>query len=108
MFLPCPRVDDGGPIVTTWLRDALASAAMRIAGVRLRPSYARLLAQVVGDAGFPGTAAKIGEAIQLQVVDPPLTLADHEAILAALDAHCPPGLYRLQQELREDHLRRGP
>jgi hypothetical protein len=38
----------------------------------------------------------------------PLTVADHEAVLSALQGDCPAGLYRLRTELDKDHrLRRG-
>ena len=38
----------------------------------------------------------------------PLTVADHEAVLSALQGDCPAGLYRLRTELYKDHrLRRG-
>lgn len=79
---------------------------MRIAGVRVDPKYVRLLAEIVADAGYDRTAAALTEAIGLQVSEPPLTVADHEAILAALGKHCPGGLNRLRTELHEDHLRR--
>ena len=76
---------------------------MRIAGVRLGAPVARLLSDVLERDGHPDTAAKIADAIRLQVtVEAPLTTADYEAILEVLNRNCPPTLYRLHRELLED------
>ena len=83
---------------------------MRIVGVRISAPFARLLVERLEDAGFDGTARKIAQAIEVQVAtEAPLTVADHEAILVALEGHCPAGLYRLRGELLEEQRRlRGP
>jgi hypothetical protein len=79
---------------------------MRIAGLRLSAPIARLLAQILDEAGFVATAGKITQAIELRVAtEAPLTIADHEAILAALGDRCPPELYRLRRELLEEQRR---
>ena len=76
---------------------------MRVAGVRLRAPVARLLSEVLAAEGFPGTAARIGEAIERQVtVEAPLTPADYAAILEALNRNCPSTLYPLHRVLLED------
>jgi hypothetical protein len=75
---------------------------MRIAGVRLEPSVARLLAETLEGAGFGDTAAKIVAAIGVVSVEAPLARADYEAILDVLDRNCPPTLYRLHRELLHD------
>ena len=82
---------------------------MRIAGVPISPQYARLLVGIVERAGFDDTAGKLAQAVDLQVTtEAPLTIDDHETVLAALRAECPSGLYRLRTELDKDHrLRRG-
>jgi hypothetical protein len=83
---------------------------MRIAGARIGAPSARLLVEIVEDAGFGSTASKIANAIELRVTtEAPLTAADHEAILLALGSHCPTGLARLRRELLEEQrrLRRG-
>jgi len=80
---------------------------MRIAGLRVSAPMARLLQEILEQAGFADTAARIAEAIDLQVAtEAPLTLADHEAILLALGSRCPPELARLRRELLEDERRR--
>ena len=79
---------------------------MRIAGLRLGAAPARLLAGIVRDAGFDETAAKLEQAIELQVAtEAPLTWADHEAILVALGDNCPSSLARLRRELLEEQRR---
>ena len=80
--------------------------AMRIAGVRVAPPAVRLLAQILDDAGYEETARTLAEAIALAVVEPALTLADHEAILTALDDGCPTSLAKLRRELLDDQARR--
>jgi hypothetical protein len=50
---------------------------MRIAGVRVSPPSALLLAQILEDAGYAETAATLREGIKLQVLEPALTLEDH-------------------------------
>jgi hypothetical protein len=56
--------------------------------------------------GYPDTAGRIAQAIELQVtVEAPLTMADHEAILEVLARDCPPTMYRLRQELLEEQRR---
>jgi DNA-binding FadR family transcriptional regulator len=72
---------------------------MRIAGVRVSVPAARLLSEIVADAGFPGTARTLADAIEMQALEPSLTIEDHEAMLAALAANCPTGLARLRREL---------
>jgi hypothetical protein len=81
---------------------------VRIAGVRIDPEYARLLQGIVERAGFHGTAARLAQAIEQRVTtEAPLTIEDHEAILIALEPHCPAGLNRLRTELAKDQrLRR--
>jgi hypothetical protein len=66
----------------------------------------RLLAQIVGDAGYADTASTLNTAIGLQAVEAPLTIDDHEAILTALGTFCPSGLANLRRELLEDHMQR--
>jgi hypothetical protein len=79
---------------------------MRIAGLRIGAPIARLLVQILEEAGFVDTAGKISQAIELQVTsEAPLTLADHEAILIALGDRCPPELARLRRELLEEQRR---
>jgi hypothetical protein len=82
---------------------------VRIAGVPISPQYARLLVDVLAREGFDDTAAKLAQAVDLQVTtEAPLTVADHEAVLSALQGDCPTGLYRLRTELDKDHrLRHG-
>ncbi len=79
---------------------------MRIAGVRVGPPSVRLLAEMLEDGGYGETATKLTEAIRLQVVEPPLTLADYDAILIALGDNCPTGLAKLRRELLEYDRRR--
>jgi hypothetical protein len=83
---------------------------VRIAGIRISPEHARLLVQIVEGGGFDGTAARLAQAVEMRVTtEAPLTIADHEAILAALQGDCPAGLYRLRTVLDKDNrLRRGP
>ena len=79
---------------------------MRIVGLRLQPSVARLLAEILEGAGYVDTASKITAAIEQRITtEAPLTLADHEAIVQALEPDCPATLLRLRQELLEE-LRR--
>jgi hypothetical protein len=79
---------------------------MRIAGLRLGAPVARLLAEIVRDAGFADTAARLEQAIELRVtVEAPLTWADHEAILVALGDECPSSLSRLRRELLDEQRR---
>jgi hypothetical protein len=82
---------------------------VRIAGIRISPEYARLLVEILARNGFDGTAARLAQAIDLQVTtEAPLTAADYEAVRAALQGDCPAGLRRLQTELdRDQRLRRG-
>ena len=76
---------------------------MRIAGVRLQPPVARLLADILEGAGFGDTSAKITEAIRLKVtVEAPLTADDYRAVLDVLNRTCPPTLYRLHRKLLDD------
>jgi len=79
---------------------------MRIAGVRVGPSFVRLLAQMLEDAGYEATATKLTDGIRLQAFEPALTLEDHDAILAALGDSCPTGLARLRRELLDEQLLR--
>lgn len=79
---------------------------MRIAGVRVSPPSVRVLAQILEDAGYSQTAAVLEDGIRLQVLEPALTLEDHQAMLFALGDHCPTGLTRLRRELLEDDMRR--
>lgn len=84
---------------------------MRIAGLRVAAPAARLLVGILQDAGYRDTAARIDQAIELQVAtEAPLTLEDHEAILVALGESCPTSLARLRRELLEEQrrLRRRP
>jgi hypothetical protein len=79
---------------------------MRIAGLRIGAPVARLLPQILYEAGYADTAGKISQAIELQVTtEAPLTLEDHEAILVALGDRCPPELGRLRRELLEEQRR---
>ena len=76
---------------------------MRIAGNRLDAPVARLLSELLRAEGFPATADKVADAIQRQITtEAPLTLEDHEAILAALSRNCPATLYRLRERLLEE------
>ena len=76
---------------------------MRIAGVRLDPSVARLLSDVLRAAGFPETADRVVDAIDRRItVEAPLTLEDHQTILEVLSRDCPTTLYRLRQRLLEE------
>jgi hypothetical protein len=83
-------------------------AIVRIAGVRVGAPSVVLLVQIVEDAGFRDTAARLANAMEMKALEPALTIEDHEAILAALGKYCPTGLARLRRELLEDKLRRGP
>jgi hypothetical protein len=79
---------------------------MRIVGLRIGAPLARLLTQILEEGGFPDTAGKVAQAIELQVTtEAPLTAADHEAILVALGRRCPPELGRLRRELLEEQRR---
>jgi hypothetical protein len=76
---------------------------MRIAGARLDASVAHLLSEILRDGGFPSTADKVADAIKRQITtEAPLTLDDHEAILAVLSPQCPATLYRLRERLLEE------
>jgi hypothetical protein len=76
---------------------------MRIVGVRLDPSVARLLSEVLRGEGFPATADKVADAIERRItVEAPLTLEDHQAILEALSRNCPATLHRLRERLLEE------
>ncbi len=80
---------------------------MRIVGLRIAAPIARLLTQVLEEAGFADTAGKVSQAIELQVTtEAPLTAADHEVILVALGRRCPPELARLRRELLDEQRRR--
>jgi hypothetical protein len=82
---------------------------VRIVGLRIGAPLARLLAQILVEAGFADTAAKLSHAIELRVTtEAPLTAADHEAILIALGDRCPPELARLRRELLEEQRRMRP
>jgi len=60
---------------------------VQIVGVRLGAPVARLLSELLDSRGYPETAAKIADAIERQwTLEAPLTLADHEAIVAAFSA----------------------
>lgn len=75
---------------------------MRIAGVRLGAPVARLLSEILESEGYPETAARIAEAIDMQVtVEAPLTGPDYAAISDALGRNCPTTLYRLRTQLLE-------
>jgi hypothetical protein len=79
---------------------------MRIVGLRIGAPAARLLQGILEDGGYHATAARIAEAIELQVTtEAPLTADDHEAILLALADGCPPSLSRLRRELLEEQRR---
>ncbi len=79
---------------------------MRIVGLRIGAPLARLLAQILEEAGFLETAGKIAQAIELRVTtEAPLTIEDHDAILAALGDRCPPELARLRRGLLEEQRR---
>lgn len=79
------------------------SDGVRIVGIRLQPEVARLLAEILERNGFPETAGRVVQALELQVtVEAPLTAADYEAILEALGANCPPTLSRLRRQLLEN------
>ena len=75
---------------------------MRIAGARLDPAVARLLSEILRAEGSPATADKIEDGIERQLIEPPLTLDDHAAILQALSGNCPATLNRLRQRLLEE------
>jgi hypothetical protein len=80
---------------------------MRIAGLRIAAPAARMLLEILEDGGYAATAARIAEAIALQVTtEAPLTAGDHEAILLALGETCPSSLVRLRRELLEEQRRR--
>ena len=75
---------------------------MRIVGLRIDAPVARLLVGLLQDAGFDETAARIAQALELQVTtEAPLTMADYDAILVALGDSCPASLARLRRELLE-------
>jgi hypothetical protein len=73
---------------------------VRIAGVRLGAPVARLLSDILESEGYPETAGRIAEAIDMGVtVEAPLTAPDYAAIADALGRNCPATLYRLRTEL---------
>jgi hypothetical protein len=75
---------------------------VRIAGVRLGAPVARLLSEILESEGYPETAGRIAEAIDMQVtVEAPLTGPDYAAISDALGRNCPTTLYRLRTQLLE-------
>ena len=74
---------------------------MWIAGVRVSVPAARLLTQILDDAGYTATGRTIANAIAIQSSEPVLTVEDCEAMLAALGPSCPSGLARLRRELLE-------
>jgi len=76
---------------------------MRVAGVRLQPSVARLFSELLETQGFADTAARVAAAIERGItVEAPLTGADYGAIRKTLERTCPPTLYRLRRVLLED------
>jgi len=76
---------------------------VRIAGIRLQPQVARLLAEILVDHGYPETAARVEHAIEVQVtLEAPLTAGDYAAILEPLGENCPSTLSRLRRGLLED------
>jgi len=76
---------------------------MRIAGARIDVSVAHVLVEVLRTEGYPVTADRIVDALNGQITtEAPLTLADHQAILAALSRNCPTTLHRLRERLREE------
>jgi hypothetical protein len=86
--------------------ESISVTIVRIAGVRLGAPVARRLAETLAGKGYPVTAAKIADAIERQwTLEAPLTLEDHEAILAALADNCPSTLHRLRTELLEEQRR---
>ena len=79
---------------------------MRIAGVRLTAPVARLLSDILEGEGHTATAAKIRDAIERGItIEAPLTIADHDTILEALERDCPSTLYKLRRELLEERGR---
>ena len=79
---------------------------MRIAGVHLDVSVARLLSEILERDGYPETASRIEDAIERRItVEAPLTVADYEAISTVLDRNCPATLHRLHTELLEQQRR---
>lgn len=87
-----------------WTCDSVAG--VRIAGVRLDASVARLLTELLDATGHATTAARVREAIERGVtIEAPPTIADHDEILEALERDCPPTLYRLRRELLEEQRR---
>ena len=79
---------------------------MRIAGVRLAAPVARVLSEILDAEGHPATAARIRDAIERRItIEAPLTIADHDAILAALERDCPSTLYKVRRELLEERQR---
>jgi hypothetical protein len=78
---------------------------MRIAGVRVSVPAARLLAQILDDAGYTATGRTISDAIALGASEPAVTVDDCEAMLA-LGSNCPSGLARFRRELLEQQRMR--
>jgi hypothetical protein len=78
---------------------------MRIAGVRLEAPVARLLSEMLVREGYPETGRTIADALKRQTIEPPLTLADYEAVSAVLDHNCPATLYGLRTQLLEQQRR---
>lgn len=82
------------------MRESGSVRRVRIAGIRLGAPVARLLSEILESEGYPETADRIAEAIEMQVtVEAPLTASDHAAIADALGRTCPPTLYRLRTRL---------
>jgi len=76
---------------------------MRIAGARIDVSVAHVLVEVLRTEGYPVTADRIVDALNGQITtEAPLTLEDHQAILAALSRNCPTTLHRLRERLLEE------
>jgi hypothetical protein len=79
---------------------------VRIAGVRLGAPVARLLSEFLDAGGHPATAARIRDAIERRItIEAPPTIADHEAILEALEEDFPSTLNSLRRELLEERQR---
>lgn len=90
----------GGACQTARAQRSGSVAPVRIAGVRLGAPVARLLSEILESEGYPETAGRIAEAIDMQVtVEAPLTASDYAAIADALGRNCPASLYRLRTQL---------
>ncbi len=104
---PGSRIESGRRCWIQARRRSGSVEGMQISGVRISPEYVRVLAEIVEGAGFPGTAGRLAQAIEQGVTtEAPLTTEAPEAILAALEPHCPAGLNRLRTELAKDERRR--